>query len=140
MCRRRSNPQRDLADGALVFHFHRPAAGPPPAREYQPGLSLPSTMSTKGQSSRRLIAEQRFHRGADEHFDGQTFQFVFVRRLLPCKMFRIPFANALDQFNGRGERLKTVAVDHMQLRAVAKLSGKFVKSWLEIIFTEKRAR
>ncbi len=55
-------------------------------------------------------------------------------------MSGVHFANAVDDFDGRRERLKLVAVGHVELRSTAKFARELVKSRLEINFTEERAR
>ena len=47
-------------------------------------------------------------------------------------MLRVSFAEMLDNFHPDSKRLETFAVDHMDLRAAAELTGKFLKGWLEI--------
>ena len=37
------------------------------------------------------------------------------------------------------KRLETVPIDHMNLRAAAKLTGKFLEGWLEIVFAKENA-
>ena len=37
------------------------------------------------------------------------------------------------------KRLETFAINHMDLRAAAKLTGKFLKRWLKIVFAKENA-
>ena len=54
-------------------------------------------------------------------------------------MFRVSFAEVLDNFHSHAERLETFAIDYMNLRAAAKLTGKFLEGRLEIIFAKENA-
>ena len=49
------------------------------------------------------------------------------------------FAKVFNNFHPCAKRLKTFAIDHVNLRAAAKLTGKFLKSGLEIVFAKVNA-
>jgi hypothetical protein len=55
-------------------------------------------------------------------------------------MLRVSFADVLDNFHPDAKRLKTFAIRHMNLRAAAKLTGKLLEGWLEIVFAKENAR
>src|SRR5437867_7604514 len=80
------------------------------------------------------FAENLFVRTSEQNVDRKLFLLVFVRRLLPLKLIRIKPANLLNDFDRCHERLKTVSIDHVQLRAVTKFAAKLVESRLKIIF------
>ena len=46
-------------------------------------------------------------------------------------MLRVSFAEVLDNFHRQSKRLETFAIDDMNLRAAAELTGKFLEGWLE---------
>jgi hypothetical protein len=54
-------------------------------------------------------------------------------------MLRTSVADVLDNFHPDAKRLETLAINHMNLRAAAKLTGKFLKGWLEIILAKENA-
>jgi hypothetical protein len=45
----------------------------------------------------------------------------------------------LDNFDTDAKRLESFAIDDVNLRAAAKLTGKFLEVWLEIVFAKKNA-
>jgi hypothetical protein len=54
-------------------------------------------------------------------------------------MFRVNLADLLDNFYPDAKRLKTLAIRHVNLRAAAELTGKFLEGWLEIVFAKENA-
>ena len=60
--------------------------------------------------------------------------------MFPLKLIGIPFTNARDYFDCGGERLKDVAIGHVQLGAATKVAGEFLKCGLKIGFPEKDSR
>ena len=54
-------------------------------------------------------------------------------------MFRASVADVLDNFHPDAKRLETFAIDHMNLRTGAKLTGKFLEGWLKIVLAKKNA-
>ena len=93
-------------------------------------------------STNRLcsIVEELVHRPAKQYFDRQFFCLVFVRRSLPFEFVRIQAPNGSDDFNPRLKRLEAVSIDNVELRAAAKLTGKVLEGWLEIVFAKENPR
>ena len=87
----------------------------------------------------RLVVEESVHWPAKQHFDRQFFSLVFVRRLLPFEIVGIQTPNRSDDFNACFKRTKAISIHNVELRAAAKLTGKFLERWLEIVFAEKNA-
>ena len=54
-------------------------------------------------------------------------------------MLRVSVADVLDNFHPGAKRLETFAIDHMNLRATAELTGKFLERGLEIVFAKENA-
>ena len=54
-------------------------------------------------------------------------------------MLRISVADVLDNFHPDAKRLETFAIDHMNLRAAAKLTRKFLEGGLEIVVAKENA-
>lgn len=54
-------------------------------------------------------------------------------------MLRVIVADVLDNFHSEAERLETFAINHMNLRAGAKLTGKFLEGWLKIVLAKENA-
>ena len=54
-------------------------------------------------------------------------------------MLRVSVADVLDNFHPDAKRLETVAIRHMNLRAGAKLTGKFLERWLKIVLAKENA-
>jgi hypothetical protein len=54
-------------------------------------------------------------------------------------MLRVSVADVLDNFHPDAKRLETFAIDHMNLRTGAKLTGKFLEGWLKIVLAKKNA-
>jgi hypothetical protein len=54
-------------------------------------------------------------------------------------MLRVSVADVLDNFHPSAKWLETFAIDHMNLRAGAELTGKFVEGWLKIVLTKENA-
>ena len=54
-------------------------------------------------------------------------------------MLRVSVADVLDNFHPNAKRLESFAIDHMNLRAAEKLTGKFLEGWLEIVLTKENA-
>jgi hypothetical protein len=52
-------------------------------------------------------------------------------------MLRVSFADVFDNFHPDAKRLETFSIDHVNLRAAAKLTGKFVEGWLEIVLAKE---
>ena len=77
--------------------------------------------------------------GAQQYFDRQFLSFVFVRRLLPFELIWIQTPNGSNDFNACFKRMETVSIDNVELRAAAKLTGKFLEGWLEIVFAKENA-
>ena len=84
--------------------------------------------------------EERVHWPAKQYFDWQFFCFVFVRRLLPFEFVGIQTPNRSDDFDACFKRTEAVSIDNVELRAAAKLTGKFLERRLEIVFTKKKRR
>src|SRR5439155_18241795 len=114
-CKLRSTRRCDPAGAAPVSHFHRQDVAQLQATECPHESRAGSTTTRPQQPHRRLIAENRVDWAADQNFDGETFPFVFVRRLLPLKLFGVNLANALDKFYSCHERAKSFTVNYMQL-------------------------
>ena len=54
-------------------------------------------------------------------------------------MLRVSVADVLDNFHPGAKRLETFAIDDVNLRAAAKLPGKFLKCWLKIVLAKENA-
>jgi hypothetical protein len=54
-------------------------------------------------------------------------------------MLRVSVADVLDNFHPGAKRLETFAINHMNLRAGAKLTGKFLERWLKIVLAKENA-
>ena len=54
-------------------------------------------------------------------------------------MLRVSIADVLDYFHPDAKRLETFAINHMNLRAGAKLTGKFLERWLKIVLAKENA-
>ena len=54
-------------------------------------------------------------------------------------MLRVSVADVLDNFHPGAKRLETFAIDDMNLRAGAKLTGKFLEGWLKIVLAKENA-
>ena len=54
-------------------------------------------------------------------------------------MLRVSVADVLDNFHPGAKRLETFAIDHMNLRAAAELTGKFLEGWLKIVLAKENA-
>jgi hypothetical protein len=54
-------------------------------------------------------------------------------------MLRVSFADVLDNFHRPSKRLETFAIDDMNLRAAAELTGKFLEGWLKIGLAKENA-
>jgi len=54
-------------------------------------------------------------------------------------MLRVSVADVLDNFHPDTKRLETFAIDDVNLRAAAKLTGKFLESWLKIVLAKENA-
>jgi hypothetical protein len=57
--------------------------------------------------------------------------------LLPFELVWIQAPNGSNDFNARFERLEAVSIDDVKLRAAAKVTGKFLEGWLEIVFAKE---
>ena len=55
------------------------------------------------------------------------------------KMLRVSLAEVLDDFHPHSKRLERSAICHVNLRAAADLTGKFLERWLEIVFAKENA-
>ena len=86
-----------------------------------------------------LVVEELVHRPAKQYFDRQFLSLVFVRRSLPFELVWIQAPNGSNDFNSCSKRTETVSIDNVNLRAAAKLTGKFLEGWLEIVFAEENA-
>ena len=54
-------------------------------------------------------------------------------------MLRVSVADVVDNFHPDAKRLETFAIDHMNLCAGAKLTGKFLEGWLKIVLAKENA-
>jgi hypothetical protein len=54
-------------------------------------------------------------------------------------MLRVSVADVLDNFHPGVKRMEMFAIDHMNLRAGAKLAGKLLEGWLEIVLAKENA-
>lgn len=54
-------------------------------------------------------------------------------------MLRVSVADVLDNFHPGAKRLKTFAIDHMNLRTAAELAGKFLEGRLKIVLAKENA-
>src|SRR4051794_23715276 len=88
----------------------------------------------------RSVREEIASRPAEQHLDWQTLVFVLVGRLLPLKGVRMETTNGSYNLEPGIERLKRVPVEHVQLRAAAKLARELVERRLEIRLTKMSAR
>ena len=61
-------------------------------------FGAPNTNKRLGYFQTLFVFEKFIERSTEENFDGESLPFVFIRRLLPLKLFRMIFANAFDDF------------------------------------------
>src|SRR4029077_6366641 len=86
-----------------------------------------------------LILEEFSHWCAQQDFNWHFLVLVFIGRLLPCKLARIQFSDATDDFDARLEWAKCVTICYMNLRTATEFTREFVKRWLKIIFSKENA-
>jgi hypothetical protein len=60
--------------------------------------------------------------------------------LFPLKVLRVNLADVLNNFHPDAKRLESFTVDHVNLCAGAKFTGKFLERWLEIVLAKENAR
>ena len=73
---------------------------------------------------------------AEQNVDGQLFELIFVRRLLPGKIVRVLVEDVLQKLHRHVETAELVAVEHVDLRTATNLASALVERGLEIVLAE----